>query len=147
MATPAEGTAAGRRNEPATEVWVHDDGLYRVDHFADHSRPVSFSATLGRVSFSDFLTADQADQLADALKAHAAYVREQGQDESDTRCGRLLMGMGDDTYDPECGLPRGHDGACRPTFLCAECGAEYLRSHPREKYCSDHCRELARVGS
>jgi hypothetical protein len=76
MASPAESTAAARRNESATEVWVHDEGVYRVDHFADHSRPVSFSATLGRVSFSDFLTADQADQLADALKAHAALVRE-----------------------------------------------------------------------
>jgi neutral trehalase len=76
MATSAEHTATARRNESATEVWVHDEGVYRVDHFADHSRPVSFSATLGRVSFSDFLTADQADQLADALEAHAALVRE-----------------------------------------------------------------------
>lgn len=29
-------------------------------------------------------------------------------------CGRLLVGQGDDTYDPLCVLPAGHDGLCRP---------------------------------
>lgn len=28
-------------------------------------------------------------------------------------CTRLLVGQGDDTYDPECVLPRGHSGSCR----------------------------------
>lgn len=64
----------------------------------------------------------------------------------DARCDRLLVGQGGDTYDPTCGLPRGHEGRCVPTFCCAECGAEYLRSHPNERYCSHHCRGLARAG-
>lgn len=29
-------------------------------------------------------------------------------------CGRLLVGQGDDTYDPLCVLKPGHDGACKP---------------------------------
>lgn len=28
-------------------------------------------------------------------------------------CGRTLIGSGDDTYDPVCELPSGHDGRCR----------------------------------
>lgn len=28
-------------------------------------------------------------------------------------CGRLLVGLGDDTYDPECVLPTGHGGPCQ----------------------------------
>lgn len=30
------------------------------------------------------------------------------------RCGRLLVGQGDDTYDPECVRPAGHLPPCRP---------------------------------
>ena len=29
-------------------------------------------------------------------------------------CERLLVGRGDDTYDPVCGLPRGHADVCVP---------------------------------
>lgn len=29
-------------------------------------------------------------------------------------CGRLLVGQGDDTYDPMCVLPAGHAGICKP---------------------------------
>lgn len=30
------------------------------------------------------------------------------------QCGRLLVGQGDDTYDPMCVLPIGHYGTCHP---------------------------------
>lgn len=30
------------------------------------------------------------------------------------QCGRLLVGQGDDTYDPNCVLPQGHTGQCSP---------------------------------
>jgi hypothetical protein len=29
-------------------------------------------------------------------------------------CGRLLVGQGDDTYDPMCARPAGHQGRCMP---------------------------------
>lgn len=29
-------------------------------------------------------------------------------------CGRLLVGQGDDTYDPVCSFPFNHEGVCRP---------------------------------
>lgn len=54
-----------------------------------------------------------------------AYLSEQGgalgytDDElkgtaRDEACGRLLVGRGDDTYDPKCVLPAGHGGSCEP---------------------------------
>jgi hypothetical protein len=33
---------------------------------------------------------------------------------SEKACGRLLVGQGDDTYDPTCVLPAGHKGVCAP---------------------------------
>lgn len=30
------------------------------------------------------------------------------------KCPRLLVGQGNDTYDPECSLPLGHKGVCKP---------------------------------
>lgn len=33
---------------------------------------------------------------------------------ADAACGRLLVGQGDDTYDPTCVRPEGHDGLCKP---------------------------------
>jgi hypothetical protein len=50
-------------------------------------------------------------------------------------CRRLLVGLGDDTYDPECGKPRGHSGICEPAedepphereCVCDECEAWWL---------------------
>jgi hypothetical protein len=35
--------------------------------------------------------------------------------EDNPDCGRLLVGQGDDTYDPVCLRPLGHEGPCRPT--------------------------------
>jgi hypothetical protein len=32
----------------------------------------------------------------------------------DETCGRLLVGQGDDTYDPLCVLLKGHAGVCEP---------------------------------
>lgn len=29
-------------------------------------------------------------------------------------CARTLVGLGDDTYDPMCSLPFGHEGTCKP---------------------------------
>lgn len=40
-------------------------------------------------------------------------------------CGRLLVGQGDDTYDPECVLPAGHEPPCAPT---ATPEGEYARN-------------------
>lgn len=33
---------------------------------------------------------------------------------ADDVCGRLLIGQGDDTYDPLCVLASGHAGRCEP---------------------------------
>lgn len=41
-------------------------------------------------------------------KAHAAYWKV-----LDTRCGRVMVGSGTDTYDPTCDLIAGHSGACK----------------------------------
>lgn len=40
-----------------------------------------------------------------------------GWDHPNETCGRLLVGQGDDTYDPLCRLPLGHEGPCRPGNL------------------------------
>lgn len=33
--------------------------------------------------------------------------------EDEPRCGRIMVGSGDDTYDPTCDLTAGHPGACK----------------------------------
>jgi hypothetical protein len=40
------------------------------------------------------------------------------------RCARLLVGMGDDTYDPDCVRERGHGGSCAPACGLCHGGAE-----------------------
>lgn len=57
------------------------------------------------------LTGDAADAITEVLRI--AYDRMSKPEEGET-CGRLLVGRGDDTYDPECVLPRGHKGSCEP---------------------------------
>lgn len=32
---------------------------------------------------------------------------------SGTRCGRIMLGSGGDTFDPSCDLAKGHDGVCK----------------------------------
>lgn len=53
-----------------------------------------------------------------------------------SRCGRLMVGSGTDTYDPTCDLPEGHIDVCRSFGAidqhrlgpyCAQCGREGVR--------------------
>jgi hypothetical protein len=66
-----------------------------------------------RASVSAHLTLEQAAAIRDLLDAAIAGHYHLEETEPDA-CGRLLVGQGDDTYDPCCGLPERHDGACRP---------------------------------
>lgn len=74
-------TGIERRNaapEPSA-LWVDGETLFRVDHDVEGTSlpPVSVAVAVTRASLYTYLTPDEADQLADALKAHAAYAREQ----------------------------------------------------------------------
>lgn len=64
-------------------------------------------------SVAAHMTLEQAAAVRDVLDAAIAghYQREETEPDA---CGRLLVGQGDDTYDPCCGLPERHDGPCRP---------------------------------
>jgi hypothetical protein len=57
------------------------------------------------------------EHRADALDRVQASLRASRQERPAQPCGRLLVGQGDDTYDPDCVLPRGHEGLCRPEPL------------------------------
>lgn len=48
--------------------------------------------------------------LAAYARSLAGYLLDQGVEP----CGRVLVGRGDDTWDPTCTLPAGHVGPCRP---------------------------------
>jgi hypothetical protein len=40
---------------------------------------------------------------------------------SNGRCGRVMYGSGDDTYDPTCDLRSGHDGSCKSRSAIDQC--------------------------
>lgn len=60
---------------------------------------------------------------------------------SEHYCGRLLVGLGDDTYDLVCVRDRGHEGVCRPA--CDLCDGEgEVRHHGGDSTwikCPDCC--------
>jgi hypothetical protein len=51
----------------------------------------------------------RAGAMAEIARAALADTETGAGDET---CGRLLVGQGDDTYDPLCQLPKGHAGSC-----------------------------------
>ncbi len=95
----------------APHLWLNVTG----DGFPEETPRPCGGTTHGvaRTSVSAHLTLEQAAAVRDVLNAAIAghYYLEETEPDA---CGRLLVGQGDDTYDPCCGLPERHDGACRP---------------------------------
>jgi hypothetical protein len=60
----------------------------------------------------------------------------------DSVCGRILVGQGDDTYDPLCQRRKGHNGSCSPE-PCPTCDGSGLLTtgayHPEFGWSRDGC--------
>ena len=69
---------------------------------------------LSTVGGDDRLTGEQNQRRREALAYIIEITSRTLGGRYDDRCGRLLVGQGDDTYDPICWLPKGHEGICRP---------------------------------
>jgi hypothetical protein len=88
-----------------TKITADEDGVIHVEAIEAPATPLPPA-----------ITPDDTPDHAD-FPTHDPYLPEETRDwlqEDEPICGRLLVGQGDDTYDPVCVLPPNHTGACRP---------------------------------
>lgn len=132
-----------RPNNPANRAW-HREGFKAG--WKAHAAALSPESSQGRPGFCEHFieSGEWGGTYCKLLAGHdgehsAHYPPESSQQAEGGLCGRVLVGQGDDTYDPLCVLPAGHSGSCRPQQAeqpCAFCGAPagYAPAGP----CPDH---------